>query len=102
MELGALCERLEIKQTELDEPVVKGSTVRHDGRLGTVVETTTGGGGETYIIIGWADDGRTSRWIEAWEKNNELFARADSANLDRKQVMISALTAMENTARTGV
>ena len=44
----------------------------------------------------------TSRWIEVWEKNNELFARADSANLDRKQVMISALTAMENTARTGV
>ncbi len=44
----------------------------------------------------------TSRWIEVWEKNNELFARADSVNLDRKQVMISALTAMENTARTGV
>ena len=43
-----------------------------------------------------------SRWIEVWEKNNELFARADSANLDRKQVMISALTAMENTARSGV
>ena len=44
----------------------------------------------------------TSSWIEVWEKNNELFARADSANLDRKQVMISALTAMENTTRTGV
>ena len=44
----------------------------------------------------------TSSWSEVWEKNNELFARADSANLDRKQVMISALTAMENTTRTGV
>ena len=42
------------------------------------------------------------RWIEAWEKNNALFARADSANLDRKQVMLNALTTMENVARTGV
>jgi DNA polymerase-3 subunit delta' len=42
------------------------------------------------------------RWIEAWEKNNALFARADSANLDRKQVMLHALTTMENVARTGV
>ena len=42
------------------------------------------------------------RWIEAWEKNNALFARADSANLDRKQVMLNALTTMENAARTGV
>lgn len=42
------------------------------------------------------------RWVEAWEKNNALFARADSANLDRKQVMLNALTTMENVARTGV
>ena len=42
------------------------------------------------------------RWVEVWEKNNALFARADSANLDRKQVMLNALTTMENVARTGV
>ena len=42
------------------------------------------------------------KWIEAWEKNNALFARADSANLDRKQVMLNALSTMENVARTGV
>jgi DNA polymerase-3 subunit delta' len=42
------------------------------------------------------------RWIDAWEKNTALFARADGVNLDRKQVMLSALTTMENVARTGV
>ena len=38
------------------------------------------------------------RWIEVWESNNALFARADSANLDRKQVMLNALTTMANVA----
>jgi DNA polymerase-3 subunit delta' len=42
------------------------------------------------------------QWGDAWEKNSVLFAKADSANLDRKQVMLSALAAMENVARTGV
>lgn len=44
----------------------------------------------------------TEKWIEAWETNNALFARAESANLDRKQVMLNALTTMANVARTGV
>ena len=42
------------------------------------------------------------KWIEAWEINNALFARAESANLDRKQVMLNALTTMANVARTSV
>lgn len=42
------------------------------------------------------------KWIGAWEQNVSLFARADSANLDRKQVMLNALATMENVARTGV
>lgn len=42
------------------------------------------------------------RWVDAWERNSSLFARADSANLDRKQVMLNALATMENVARTGV
>lgn len=45
---------------------------------------------------------RPDQWIDAWEKNTGLFAKADSANLDRKQVMLNALATMENVARTGV
>lgn len=41
-------------------------------------------------------------WIDVWEKNAGLFAKADSANLDRKQVMLNALANMENITRTGV
>ncbi|CAN0382981.1 unnamed protein product, partial [Discosporangium mesarthrocarpum] len=45
---------------------------------------------------------RPDQWIDVWEKNASLFAKADSANLDRKQVMLNALATMENVARTGV
>lgn len=45
---------------------------------------------------------RPDQWVGAWERNSSLFARADSANLDRKQVMLNALATMENVARTGV
>ncbi len=38
-------------------------------------------------------------WLEVWEKTNRLFARADSANLDRKQVVLQAFMALENAAR---
>ncbi len=37
-------------------------------------------------------------WINVWERNNVLFARAENANLDRKQVMLNALTTMANVA----
>ncbi|NNG02826.1 MAG: DNA polymerase III subunit delta' [Inquilinus sp.] len=39
------------------------------------------------------------RWLEVWEKTHRLFARADSANLDRKQVLLQAFTALEEAAR---
>jgi len=45
---------------------------------------------------------RPDQWVDAWESNSNLFAKADSANLDRKQVMLNALSTMENVARTGV
>ena len=35
------------------------------------------------------------RWLEVWEKAAQLFARADAANLDRKQVMLNALLSIE-------
>jgi DNA polymerase III subunit delta' len=36
--------------------------------------------------------------VEVWEKVQRLFARAESANLDRKQVVLNALAAMEAAA----
>lgn len=48
------------------------------------------------------DPASLDRWVEVWEKSSRLFAQADSANLDRKQVMLSALGSMENAARAGV
>ena len=38
-------------------------------------------------------------WLEVWEKTHRLFARADSANLDKKQVVLQAFMALENAAR---
>ena len=38
-------------------------------------------------------------WLEVWEKTHRLFARADSANLDRKQVVLQAFMALEDAAR---
>ncbi|HJO68422.1 MAG TPA: DNA polymerase III subunit delta' [Rhodospirillales bacterium] len=39
------------------------------------------------------------RWLEVWEKVNGLLERAEGANLDRKQVVINALLALETAAR---
>lgn len=38
------------------------------------------------------------RWLDVWEKTTGLFARADAINLDRKQVMLDALGAIEAAA----
>ncbi len=39
------------------------------------------------------------RWVELWEKTNELAARAESVNLDRKQVVLTTCFELERTAR---
>lgn len=39
------------------------------------------------------------RWLEVWEKLNELFARAESAKLDRKQVVVDAVLTLAQAAR---
>lgn len=49
-----------------------------------------------------AERASLDRWIEVWEKTSRMFAQADSANLDRKQVMLAALGTMETAARSGV
>ncbi|MGE0152958.1 MAG: DNA polymerase III subunit delta' [Reyranellaceae bacterium] len=39
------------------------------------------------------------RWVDVWEKNAQLFARADAVNLDRKQVVLGSFLALEAAAR---
>jgi DNA polymerase-3 subunit delta' len=40
------------------------------------------------------------RWVEVWENIGRLFVQADSVNLDKKQVVMSAFTALEKAARS--
>lgn len=42
--------------------------------------------------------GGLDRWVEVWENTNRLFARAESANLDRRQVLLQALLSIETAA----
>ncbi|MCB2102278.1 MAG: DNA polymerase III subunit delta' [Rhodobacterales bacterium] len=44
-------------------------------------------------------DGGLDRWLEVWEKINRLLARADGANLDRKQIVLNIFLALETAAR---
>jgi DNA polymerase-3 subunit delta' len=39
------------------------------------------------------------QWVDVWEKLTELFARAESVNLDRKQIVLNAFFALEEAAR---
>jgi len=39
------------------------------------------------------------RWLEVWERLHELFARAESAKLDRKQVVVDAVLTLAQAAR---
>jgi DNA polymerase-3 subunit delta' len=59
----------------------------------TVRLAATGQGPATVIDGDVAPFGRHSleQWLELWEKIARLFARVDSANLDRKQVWVGAM-----------
>lgn len=43
---------------------------------------------------------RLERWSEVWEKVNALVARAEAVNLDRRHVLMAALSAIERAARS--
>jgi len=38
-------------------------------------------------------------WVQLWEKTQNLFGRADAVNLDRKQVLLNAFSALERLCR---
>ncbi|MFQ5953447.1 MAG: DNA polymerase III subunit delta' [Kiloniellales bacterium] len=41
------------------------------------------------------------RWVEVWEKTDRLLGQSDTANLDRKQVLLDVFFALESAARSG-
>lgn len=54
--------------------------------------------GEAALMTRLAHARSLDRWVEVWEKIGRLFARAESANLDRKQVVLNALSTLEAAA----
>ena len=45
--------------------------------------------------------GGLDRWVEVWEKTDRLLVQSDTANLDRKQVLLDVFFALESAARSG-
>jgi DNA polymerase-3 subunit delta' len=69
---------------------------------GSAVETM----GDVVPGEGWAElaarlapERNLDRWAELWQKTSGLIRRAESARLDRKQVLLNAFLALESTAR---
>ncbi|MFI4989254.1 MAG: DNA polymerase III subunit delta', partial [Alphaproteobacteria bacterium] len=55
--------------------------------------------GEAALCGRLAAAGSLDRWLEVWEKTGYLLSRADSVNLERKQVVLNAFLALEAAAR---
>lgn len=63
-------------------------------RLAALVRDAGGGssrGGVEPTLASLARAAPLDRWLEMWEKSTRLLAVVDSANLDRKQVLLSVL-----------
>src|SRR5229473_2977377 len=77
------------------------------GWVARMVALATGGGeGERAALPGEAPTMRRlagrrglDQWVEVWENLNQLFALADSVNLDRKQVVLNAFFVLAEAAR---
>ncbi len=41
------------------------------------------------------------RWLEVWEKTNGLLARVESANMDRKQILLTLFLDLADASRSG-
>lgn len=72
--------------------------------LGRLVVKGAGGriaadGQETALMDRLLAQAPLDRWLEVWEKSTRLLGRADSANLERKQVVLNLFLALEAAAR---
>lgn len=55
--------------------------------------------GEAAVARNLFARGGLAKWLEVWDNVTRLFSQAGTANLDRKQVVISAFLALEQAAR---
>jgi DNA polymerase-3 subunit delta' len=77
------------------------------GWVARMVALATGSGegeraalpGEAQIMRRLAGRRGLDQWVDVWENLNQLFALADSVNLDRKQVVLNAFFALAEAAR---
>lgn len=73
------------------------------GRLITTAAGHTPAAASTDAMTGIARiarRGTLERWLEVWEKVNGLLARTEAINLDRRQVMLTAVLAVRDAARS--
>ena len=74
--------------------------------LSKLVRNTAGGApveeivpGESEAATAFGGAARLAQNLAAWEKVSRLLAQADSTNLDRKQVVVSAFLALQAAVR---
>jgi DNA polymerase-3 subunit delta' len=72
---------------------------REHGREGGVANRPELVEGERALAAGLIRSGRLEQALEVWEKVAQLFTRSDSANLDRRLTVISALDAVSTALR---
>ena len=76
-----------------------GGAIRQLGREAASNGTPEAIKGENALIGRLAGAGRLEPALEVWEKISHLFARSDSANLDRRLTVISALDTLSAALR---
>jgi len=70
--------------------------------MGAGNRAESGGGDsadEQALMARMISAGGLDRWLEVWEKINNLLERTESAYLDRKQVILSVFLTLETTVR---
>ena len=60
---------------------------------------TTADRSERDLLARLAPAASLDRWLEVWDNTSRLLARADSANLDRKQVLLNVFLDLESAVR---
>lgn len=68
-------------------------------KAGKVVPDGGATADERALIERLSQTGSLDRWLEVWEKVTVLLARADGANLDRRQVVLNIFFSLETAVR---
>lgn len=102
--LHAFAERLGRQNAE---PAYRTLTALLESWLARLVRAAAGApvpevvAGEGALMARLAAAADLDQWLEVWEKIARLIPNADSVNLERKQVLLSAFTSLESVGRGG-